>query len=142
VKTAMMEPPAQIGTYGKDTILHFDEGIIGFAACKEFVVIETEDIQPFRFLQDARSNEVSFLVMDPRIRVPDFYDQIPTREWESIGVTNPGHRLALVIVNIGMNPRESSANFQAPILVNYETMRCRQVILTDSGFCLRYPLLG
>ena len=68
------------------------------------------------------------------------YNLVPDREWESVGVTDPAHRLAFAIVITGRGPRESSANLQAPLLMNYEAMTARQVILTDSGFSVRHPL--
>jgi flagellar assembly factor FliW len=54
------------------------------------------------------------------------------------GATKP---LAFVIVVIGSTPEASTGNFQAPLLINYEQMVGKQVILTDSGFSVRQPLV-
>ena len=123
-------------------IIRFDEGLIGFAECKDFVLVETADIKPFRLLQSADSNAISLVVLDPRVRIADYNNRVPQREWEAIGVTEAGNRLSFVIVNVGLNAKEITGNFQAPLLINYEKMTGRQVILTDSDFCLRTPLLG
>ncbi len=128
--------------FSSDTIVHFDEGLIGFSECKEFVLVENEALKPFRLLQSADTADLGFVVLDPTVRIADYHQQIPEREWEAIGVTDPHKRLAFVIVNIGLNPKESTGNFQAPLLINYEKMTGRQVILTDSGFCLRTPLIA
>src|SRR5215467_11981081 len=108
--------------YGKDPIIRFDEGLIGFNEFKHFVLVETAEVKPFRVLQSGDSTEVAFVVLDPRFRIADYYNQIPAREWEAIGVSNPANRLAFVIVNIGSNAREITANFQAPLLINFEKM--------------------
>ena len=143
MKTAELAEPLQTKlSNGKDTIIRFDEGLIGLADCKYFVIGENNNLKPFRLLECTGSRQISFVVLDPTVRVRDYYDQIPAREWESIGVTDPKNRLAFVIVNIGLSAHDSTANFQAPLLVNVESMSGRQVILTDSGFCLRTPLLG
>jgi flagellar assembly factor FliW len=141
VKAALLEPQLQAQMYGKDSIIRFDEGLIGFNEFKHFVLVETEEVKPFRVLQSADSTEVAVVVLDPRFRIADYYNQVPAREWEAIGVTDPANRLAFVIVNIGLNPREITANFQAPILVNYQRMTGRQVILTDTGFGVRMALV-
>ena len=141
MKAALLEPQLQAKMYGKDSIIRFDEGLIGFNEFKHFVLVETEEVKPFRVLQSADSTEVAFVVLDPRFRIADYYNQIPAREWEAIGVTNPVNRLAFVIVNIGLNPREITANLQAPLLVNYERITDRQMILTNTGFGLRMALL-
>ena len=142
MKTATAEPQLETSPYKQDTVLRFEEGLIGFAEYKNFVLLENAGIEPLRVLQYAGSRDVSFLVLDPKIRVPDYYNQVPMREWESLGITDPAKRLAFVVVNIGLNAKEGTANFQAPILVNYETMNGRQIILTDSGFCLRHSIVG
>jgi len=142
VKGATLDQQNETKSYSKDSIIRFEEGLIGFAECKHFVLMENDQIAPLRMFQSAGSEIVSFLVLDAKMRIPGYYDDVPAREWESIGVTDPAKRLAFVIVNIGLNAKESTGNFQAPILINYETMIGRQVILTDSGFCLRHPLIG
>jgi flagellar assembly factor FliW len=43
-------------------------------------------------------------------------------------------------VVIGSTPEMSTGNFQAPLLVNYQKMVGKQVILTDAGFSVRHPL--
>ena len=141
MKAALVEPQLQTKLYDKDAIVRFDEGLIGFSEFKDFVLIQAEEIKPFRLLQSADSNEIGFLVLDPRFRVVNYFDQIPLREWEAIDVTSPEKRIAVVIVNIGLHAHQMTCNFQAPLLVNYEKMTGRQIILTDSGFGIRSPLL-
>src|SRR5437763_13373705 len=108
-----MEPQLQTKPYGTESIIRFDEGLIGCSEFKEFVLVEAEQIKPLRLLQSANSADLGIVVIDPRFRLPDYYSQIPAREWEAIGVTTPDHRLAFVIVNIGLNPKEMTGNFQA-----------------------------
>jgi len=142
VKAALLEAQTPRLDYAKDAVIRFEEGLIGFVAHKEFVLAETENLKPFRLLHSTATEEqVGFVVLDPTVRIPDYSNQIPAREWEAIGVTDPRKRLAFIIVNIGLNARESTGNFQAPLLINYERMMGRQVILTDSGFCIRTPII-
>ena len=132
--------PGKVSTTA-NSIIRFDEGLIGLADCKYFALGSISNVK-FRLLECAGPRQISFVVLDPTVRVPDYYQQIPEREWEAVGATNPKSRLALAIVNLGLNAHDSTANLQAPILVNLETMAGRQVILTDSGFCMRTPLVG
>ena len=67
----------------KDTIIHFDEGLIGFSECKDFQLMENDGIAPFRLLQAADDLEVGFMVLDPKVVISDYYSRIPAREWES-----------------------------------------------------------
>src|SRR5438034_5254639 len=125
----------------KDAIIHFDEGLIGFSEFKDYVLIGNESLGPFRLLQSLESPKVAFLVLEPATVVPNYYELVPAREWESLGVTRKTKPLAFVIVVIGSKPQASTGNFQAPLLINYEKMMGKQVILTDSGLSVRQPLM-
>ena len=127
--------------HNKETIIHFDEGLIGFSDCKDFQLMENDSIAPFRLLQSPETKEVGFLVLEPSLVMPNYYSRIPEREWESIGVEVGARRLAFVICVIGASPKESTGNFQAPLIVNYNRMIGRQVILTDAGLSVRQSLL-
>ena len=124
-----------------DTSIHFEEGLVGFSECKDFLMTENDSIAPFRLLQSA-SKEVSFLVLEASMVMSDYRSQIPSREWESIGVsaTDPS-AAAFVICVLGGSPSESTGNFQAPLIINYRSFIGRQVILTDTAFPVRQPLL-
>lgn len=127
--------------YSADSIIRFDEGLIGFADYKNFVLMEKAEIAPFRRLQSTERQDLAFLVLDPSLVVKSFNRMIPDREWESLGLTDPRRRLALAICTLGATPGESTGNFQAPLVINYETMEGRQLILTEPGLMARHPLL-
>ena len=127
--------------YSQDSIIRFDEGLIGFSDCKSFVLLESEGIAPFRRLQSTKRDEVGFLVLDTAYLTKEFPSLIPKRDWESIGLTNPAARLAFVICSIGPTPAESTGNLQAPLIINYANMTGRQVIIGDTEFSSRHPLV-
>lgn len=125
----------------KDAVIHFDEGLIGFSEFKDFVLMENESLAPFRLLQSLVAPQVGFLVLEANALVNNFHDLVPAREWESLGMDGKTKPLAFVIVVIGSSTESSTGNFQAPVLVNYEKMVGKQIILTDSCFSVRQPLL-
>jgi flagellar assembly factor FliW len=125
----------------KDTIIHFEEGLIGFSECRDFQLLENDSIAPFRLLQSAEKKDVGFMVIEPSIIMADYYKRIPAREWDSIGLSTKDSLLAFVICVIGPNPKESTGNLQAPLIVNYRKMIGRQVILTDGALSVRQPLM-
>jgi flagellar assembly factor FliW len=125
----------------KDAILHFEEGLIGFSNYKDFVLMENSNLAPFRLLQSLEAPDVGFLVLEATSLVTNYYERVPAREWESIGVDVTTRPLAFVIVVIGTTPESSTGNFQAPLLVNHDKMVGKQIILTDSGFSVRQSLV-
>jgi flagellar assembly factor FliW len=125
---------------GSTNVVYMDEGLIGFSQYRAFMFLESEDILPFRLMKSLAEPTVTFAVLEPTILVPGYLELIPGREWEVIGVNDRSKRLAFVIAPICETAKDTTANLQSPILVNYETMTARQVILTDSGLPTRYPL--
>ena len=136
-----LEQTTRLKLQSKDAVIHFEEGLIGFSEFKDFVLMENDGLAPFRLLQSLEAPQVGFLVLEAAALVTNYYDLVPAREWESLGVTGKTRPLAFVIVVIGSTPESSTGNFQAPLLVNYEKMIGKQIILTDSGFSVRQPLV-
>src|SRR5215471_1695060 len=112
----------QLKLKSKDAIIHFDEGLIGFSEFKDFVLMENASLAPFRLLQSLESPEVGFLVLEPTELVKNYYQLVPSREWESLEVNGKTNPLAFVIVVVGSTPENSTGNFQAPLLINYDKM--------------------
>jgi len=127
--------------YRDEDIITFDEGLVGFPAAKRFVVMENEALSPFRILQCVDQRHVGFLVIDPRIIVKNYNRSIPEDAWKTVGVPEASDRLALAISIIGTVLEESTANLQAPLLINYKEMKGRQLILTESRYSVTQPLL-
>ena len=126
---------------GQESVIHFEEGLVGFSDFKNFTLLDNDYLAPFRLLKAVESEDVGFLVLDPTARMADYCQLVPDREWESIDVTDPARRLAFVTVILGATAEKSTANFQAPLLINYDNMIGRQVILTDSKLSVRQKLV-
>jgi flagellar assembly factor FliW len=128
--------------YRDEDVITFEEGLVGFPGCKRFVVMESEALTPFRIFQCVDQRHVGFLVLDPRVVVKNYNRSIPEEAWSTVGVTDPSERLALVISIIGTAPEESTANLQAPLLINYREMKGRQLILTGARYSVTQPLIS
>ena len=126
---------------GQETTIHFEEGLIGFSDFKSFNLLDNDYLEPFRLLRAVESPDIGFLVLDPTTRVPEYCHLIPNREWAAIGVTDRNDRLAFVTVILGRTSEKCTGNFQAPLLINYKEMIGKQIILTDSEFSVRQPLV-
>src|SRR4030095_13846683 len=128
-------------TTATERLIQFDEGLIGFYDCKNFMLVEREDIAPFLWLQSTERQDVGFLVIDPGLVMHDYKAVIPHREWESLGINGPDSGRVRVTCSVGERTASSTGNLQAPLLVNYQRNVGKQIILTESGLTSRHPLL-
>lgn len=127
--------------YRDEDVILFEEGLIGFPAAKRFILIENESLSPFRIFQCVDNPRVGFLVIDPRQVVKNYERSIPSDAWRSLDVTEKEDRLSLVISIIGKEPQESTANLQAPLLINSRKMLGKQLILTNSRHSVTQALV-
>ena len=67
-----MDKVDQSHVRGQETVVHFEEGLIGFSDFKHFNLLENDYLAPFRLLRAVESSDVGFLVLDPSGRVADF----------------------------------------------------------------------
>jgi flagellar assembly factor FliW len=125
-----------------DTILHFEEGLIGFSDCRKFVLMENADIAPLRRLQSIERPDVAFYVIDPGLVLSGYSSLIPSREWLSLDVSEPSNGITLAICAIRETVSECTGNFQAPILVNVPRMTGKQIILTETELTTKHPLIN
>src|SRR5439155_8061071 len=49
----------------RDRLIRFEEGLIGFPECKDFVLKENDDLAPFCLLQSLELLDLGFLVLEP-----------------------------------------------------------------------------
>jgi len=127
--------------YRDEDVILFEEGLIGFPEAKRFVLIESESLSPFRIIQCVDDPRVGFLVLDPRSVIKTYERSIPYEAWRSLKVMDKSERLSLVISIIGKDPRQSTANFQAPLLINHLKMLGKQLILANSRYSVTQRLL-
>jgi len=127
--------------YRDEDVILFEEGLIGFPAAKRFILIESESLSPFRVLKCVDNPSIGFLVLDPRTVIKSYERSIPQESWRSLEVVDKSDRLTLVISIIGKNPQESTANLQAPLLINHRRMLGKQLILTTARYSVTQKLL-
>ncbi len=124
-----------------ESIIRFEEGLIGFYEFKSFQLIESEEIDPFCWLQSTDRPDIGFLVIDPSIVVRGYKDVIPRREWDCLGLKTPAAGFVLIMCMVGPGSSHTTGNFQAPLLVNFQRKAAKQIILTETGLTSRHPLL-
>ncbi len=123
-----------------DEMIHFPEGLPGFETEKRFVYLHPED-SVFGCLQSCQTPEVAFIVISPFRLCPDYDFVLDEKKVDLLGLAKPDDALILAIVTIPPGqPDQATVNLQAPLVINPQTRKGIQVILSDSGYPLRFRL--
>lgn len=130
-----------VGAFDVDTgsIIHFGDGLPGFEATRDFVLLSSPEIAPLHLLHHLGSPAASFLAVDPRLVLAGYRAVLSAGDRQRIGA---GEDAALVwLALITMDPEQGpTVNLRAPIVINPERMAGLQTMPHNSLYPLRHPL--
>ena len=107
----------------------------GFPAHREFVLVRLNDdglLYAFTSIEDP---ELRFLVAPPEPFFPEYAPEIDEEVFAALNTKDPDRLLLLTVITAGVN--ETTANLLAPIVVDRDSMRAIQVVLSGSGLPVR-----
>lgn len=133
----------QFGTIevNEQEILQIPKGLLGFEGYEHFVLIETQDCLPFRWLQCTEAPELAFVVVSPVVFFPDYRVAVHAKEVADIEVADPHDVEIYVVVTIPERLEEMTANLQGPILINTRNKKVKQLVLTDSAYSVAHSIV-
>ncbi len=126
----------------EDVVMHFHDGLLGFPGACRYILLEHDaDGSPFRWLQSLDDPELAFIVIDPLLVEPRYQYEIDRDTATLIGTDDPGRCAALAIIRVPRQaPVQMSVNLKAPLVINAENRRGRQLVLGSSVYAINTPL--
>ena len=124
-------------------IVDFPEGLLGFDYVKKFVVLDSREKSPFKWLQAYDEPGLAFVI----IRPIDFmveYDLVisPAFYWLwNIAMKEPGELLVFAIVTIPSNYKDMTANLQGPVIINPKKRVGKQAISLSEKYRVKHRIL-
>jgi flagellar assembly factor FliW len=126
----------------EELVITLSEGVIGFEACRQFIVIHSDDETAFRWLQSLDEPAIAFPVVEPCDFRPDYAPTISDSDASLLGLNATTPALVLSIVTIPKNnPRDMTANLLGPLVINALTRQGKQVIIQDEEFTTRHLIV-
>ncbi|MFY4775077.1 flagellar assembly protein FliW [Metabacillus sp. RGM 3146] len=124
----------------EEQILHFESGIPGFLEEKQFVILPLKEDSPFLILQSVATSELAFVVTSPFIFFKDYEFNLDDSTADKLKLEKPEDVQVMVILTLQDKFEDSTANLQAPIVVNEKTNLAKQVILNDPAYKTKHKL--
>jgi len=107
----------------------------GFPAHRDFVLVRLHDEGLLYALTSVRDPEVRFLVAPPEPFFPDYAPELENDVFAALNTKDPDRLLLMVVISAGV--KETTANLLAPIVIDRDSQRAIQVVLTGSGLPIR-----
>jgi len=118
--------------YAPSELITFAEGLFGYEDQRAFLLYDHPQYRPFGWLISVENPDLMF-PLGPVDQVLTGYEpKVPGRNEDD---------LLFVIVTIGKEEGGVTANLRAPVLISKNSRSGRQVILTDSHYPLRHPMM-
>lgn len=118
----------------------FADGLPGFEAHREFVLVTSPALEPFACLQGLGPDAPAFLVVDPRRIVAGYRCHLSDANRSRLRAAAGAPLLWLALVRPG--EAGATVNLRAPVVINPETMRGLQVVDADEAYPLDLPIGG
>lgn len=130
----------------EDTIITFKEGLPGFSQLHRFAILEIEELKPFHCLQAIPDSPddppVALYLINPFMVDPGYEFRLTDSDMADINSRNSAELTIYVVATIPESPQDATLNLMAPVVINERDHCGKQVILHDSKYSVRHPLLG
>ena len=107
----------------------------GFPAHREFVLVRLNEDGLLYAFTSTEDPDLRFLVAPPEPFFPDYAPEIEADVFAALNTKDADRLLLLTVITAGTN--ETTANLMAPIVVDRDSMRAMQVVLSASGYPVR-----
>jgi flagellar assembly factor FliW len=126
----------------EEKVLTFKEGLPGFPQIHRFVILEREEIKPFQYLQALDDPPISLFLINPFLVDPSYEFRLSDADMEDVCSKNSAELAVYAVATIPADPSQATLNLMAPIVVNDKARCGKQVILHESKYAVKHPLLS
>lgn len=126
----------------EDSILTFVKGIPGFPDEKKFTLLPLPEQTAISVMQSIETTALAFVVADPYSFFSPYDFSLDENTVDLLDISGAEDVSALVILTVHDPFETSTANLQAPIIINVKTNNAKQVILAEENYKTKHPLFG
>ena len=123
-----------------DAIITLTQPIIGFQEFRRYVILPGPAESVVKWLQSTDSGELAFLIMDPRLVIPEYKADVSGHELSELAVTDVSELDVYTLVVVPHDQTQIRTNLRAPILINPKQRLGKQVILDRSDYPIQFFL--
>lgn len=124
----------------EDKIIVFPQGLPGFFNLSKFILLEEPETNgTFYWLQSIEDGDISLLLTRPTLFMP-YNIEVDREALDDIEINENNQGEIFTVVNIPDDFKKATTNLMAPIFLNSENMKGKQVILSNSNWAIKHPL--
>ena len=121
-------------------VLEMLRPMLGFPEQHRFALSRLDSTGLVCDLRSLDDDTTRFVVVPPEFFFDDYTPEIDDDLAGDLDAERAEDLLVLVVLTLGEDPADTTANLLAPIVVNHRTRRAAQVVLADADLPIRAPL--
>jgi flagellar assembly factor FliW len=121
-------------------IICFSTPMPGFPDDRHYVLERIDETGLLFEMMSLETPGLRFLVIPPAPFFPNYEPEIDDETVAELGNTSAEHLTMLLIVTVGDQVRNSTVNLLAPIVIDHETRKGKQIVLDASDLSVRQRL--
>ncbi len=122
-----------------EEVIHFKKGIPGFEKEREFILIHQEET-PFVFFQSVKTSHLAFILIDPFAFYQEYNFDLDEKSIEELEIEDVSNVAIYGILSIPEDFHRATINLQAPVIINRNKKKGKQLILHDTKYLTKTPL--
>jgi flagellar assembly factor FliW len=126
----------------QNKVINFKEGLPGFPQNHRFAMLELDELEPFRYLHALDGIPIALYVINPFLVDSGYEFKLTESDMEDVGSSNASELTVVSVATIPEDPNSATINMMAPIVINEKACCGKQVILHESKYSVKHPLLG
>ena len=123
-----------------DTVITLTQPIIGFQDYRRFVLLPGPENSPLSWLQSTESDELAFLLMDPRRLIQDYNVHLNQHDFAELALSREDDLKIYTLVVVPDDPTQVRTNLKAPVLINIKQRLGKQTVLEKSDYPIQFFL--
>lgn len=121
-------------------VLSFEKGIPGFLDEKKFIILPLSDDELFCVLQSMSTSELAFIISNPFNFFKEYDFNLEKQIAEDLSLESENDVVVYTILTVQDPFQDTTANLQAPLVVNSKNRKAKQVILHNEQFKTKHPI--
>lgn len=124
----------------EDDIVTFEHGIPGFQEEKNFVFLPFTEDNIYQIMQSVQTKELAFVVTNPFLFFKDYEFDLDDSTINLLEIKEKEDLTIYTILTIQDPFSETTANLQAPVIINQKNNKAKQLILSNVPYKTKHRL--
>ncbi|ESU34146.1 hypothetical protein G3A_02440 [Bacillus sp. 17376] len=123
-----------------EEILTFEKGIPGFVEETQFALLPLSDDESYFVLQSVSNPGLAFVLTNPFHFMKEYDFQLEDATVEELNLEREKDVAVFSILTVQDPFEKTTANLQAPIIINQRNRKAKQVILHEEQYKTKHPI--